>query len=242
MATGADFYDQESVFNTYTQGRQRSDNANDTLEQPIFMEMLGDFRDKSVLDLGCGDGGFGVELLANGARSYTGVEPSSNMFAAAQAHLQPVGGIVHHTTMEAWDYPAQAFDLVVSRLALHYVSEIEAVFRQVYQTLKPDGRIVFSVEHPVITSSNRGATQTGVHYDWIVDDYFVTGARDVLWMGSHVTMYHHTIEDFFGALQRTQFTVDQLRESRPRPEMFADDQLYARRTRIPLFLLLAAHK
>jgi SAM-dependent methyltransferase len=242
MANGADFYDQESVFEDYTRRRSRPDNPNDTIEKPIFMEMLGDFSGKAVLDLGCGDGGFGVELLAGGCGSYTGVEPSRNMVAAAQENLNPVGGTVHHSLMEGWDYPETTFDLVVSRLAIHYVSDIETVFQQVYRSLKPGGRFVFSVEHPVITSSNRGATQTGIHYDWVVDDYFTTGERDVLWMGSHVIKYHRTIEDYFTCSQRVGFTVELLRESRPRPEMFTDDDLYARRMRIPLFLLLAATK
>ena len=62
MTSGADFYDEAAVFDNYTQRRQRPDNPNDTIEKPIFMEMLGDFGDKTLLDLGCGDGAFGVEL------------------------------------------------------------------------------------------------------------------------------------------------------------------------------------
>ena len=144
--------------------------------------------------------------------------------------------------MEQWAYPAEAFDLVVLRLALHYVSEIAPLFEQVYRTLKPGGRFIFSVEHPVLTSSNRSATQSGTRYDWIVDDYFATGERNIAWMNSHVIKYHRTIEDYFGGLQRAHFIVDQLRESRPLPEMFSDKDLFARRMRIPLFLLLAARK
>jgi SAM-dependent methyltransferase len=242
MVNGVDFYDEEQVFAYYMQRRQRPDNPNDTIEKPIFMEMLGNYYGKVVLDLGCGDGGFGVELLAGGCHAYTGIEASVRMVALAQERLGLAGGIVHHDSIESWAYPEDAFDLVVSRLALHYTDHIEQTFAKLYSALKSGGRLVFSVEHPVLTSSNQSATASGRRYQWIVDDYFITGARNVAWMGSEVIKFHRTVEDYFSALQETGFTVEQLRESRPRRENFTDPDLYARRTRIPLFLFLAARK
>ena len=59
-------------------------------------------------------------------------------------------------------------------------------------------------------------------------------------MGSEVIQYHRTIEDYFVALQTAGFTIESLRESRPRPELFEDVELLARRNRIPLFIFFAA--
>ena len=58
-------------------------------------------------------------------------------------------------------------------------------------------------------------------------------------MGGTVRKYHRTVEDYFRALQEAGFVVEQLRESRPQREQFADAQIYERRRRIPLFLFLA---
>lgn len=60
---GTDFYDNDANFEKYMQRRQWQENANDTLEKPVIMELLGDISDRHILDLGCGDAGFGVELL-----------------------------------------------------------------------------------------------------------------------------------------------------------------------------------
>ena len=60
---GSDFYDNHSNFENYMQRRQGQENANDTLEKPVIWQLLGDVSDQLVLDLGCGDAGFGVELL-----------------------------------------------------------------------------------------------------------------------------------------------------------------------------------
>jgi SAM-dependent methyltransferase len=243
MTKGPDFYDEEAVFRYYTARRQSTANPspNDTMEKPVFMELLGDVRGKYVLDLGCGDGAYGVELIHSGA-TYTGIEASTRMIELAQPALEAAGGELHHTTIEAYNYPVEIYDLVISRLALHYVDGIEAIFRNVHQTLKAGGRFIFSVEHPVLTSCNRAATESGIRYDWIVDDYFDTGVREVTWMGSHVTKYHRTIEDFYLGLQRAGFEIETLREARPDAVMFTDPQLYARRKRIPLFLIMAARK
>lgn len=61
--SGPDFYDDNAVFDTYIHRRSRGDNPNDTLEKPIILELIGDITGKSVLDLGCGDGAMGHELL-----------------------------------------------------------------------------------------------------------------------------------------------------------------------------------
>ncbi len=77
---------------------------------------------------------------------------------------------------------------------------------------------------------------------WIVDDYFMTGKRDMLWLGQHVVKYHRTVEDYFALLQCEYFTVTHLRESRPMPHLFSDEALFRRRSRTPLFLFFAAQR
>jgi SAM-dependent methyltransferase len=242
MTRGPDFYDEEDVFAVYIQRRQRPDNPNDMLEKPILMDLLGNVHGKAIVDLGCGDARFGVELLAAGCASYTGIEASARMVALAQDHLKDGRGIIHQTGIEDWDYPPESFDQVVSRLALHYIADLEATFASIHQTLRRGGHFVFSAEHPVITSCNRAVEQTGIRQDWIVDDYFDEGQRNVNWLGSEVIKYHRTIESYFRGLQKAGLIIETLRESCPQPELFHDDALYARRKRIPLFLLMKAQR
>jgi SAM-dependent methyltransferase len=195
-----------------------------------------------VLDLGCGDAAFGRIVLAHGGSAYLGVEGSRNMGALARETLAGTSGQVQHCVIEDWEAPAAAFDLAVARLSLHYLADLAPVFAQVYKSLAAGGRFVFSVEHPVITSCDRGWPAGTLRQDWVVDDYFVTGARETAWMGGTVRKYHRTVEDYFRALQKAGFVVEQLRESRPLREHFADEQIFARRMRIPLFLFLAGRK
>jgi SAM-dependent methyltransferase len=163
------------------------------------------------------------------------------MVAAGRAALAGMRGEVVQASMETWEYPEAAFDLAVSSLALHYVPDLDGVMAGVARALVPGGRVVFSVEHPIITSCARGWTQPQ-RQDWIVDDYFVTGPRETTWLGGEVVRYHRTVEDYVTALQAAGFALDSLRESRPDPARFTDETEYTRRLRIPLFLFLAGHK
>lgn len=239
---GAEFYDDDAVFSTYARHRQRPDNPNNTLEKPVVFELLGSVVGQRVLDLGCGDALFGRELLAAGARRYVGVEGSRNMVAVAQQNLAGTGGEIIHNALEDWEFPSASFDLVVSRLALHYLADLDTLCAHVYASLVADGRFICSVEHPVITSCDRGWPEGTLRQDWVVDNYFDTGLRVTSWMGGVVQKYHRTVEDYFATFQRAGFIVEQLRESRPQREHFAEQATYERRKRIPLFLFIAGRK
>ncbi len=246
MTTGSEFYDTAHIFETYRKNRSRNNTPNETLEAPIIRNMVGDVTGQSVLDVGCGNGLYGKELLDNGAVQYTGLEPSQRMYDEAVAHLQDIdNATVHHVHAQDWTYPADTFDLVVSRLALHYIDDLSQMFTAFHTTLKSTGKLVFSVEHPVITSHNRSLEETGgKRLDWLVDNYFITGKREVNWLGGTVIKYHRTVADFFIMLQNAGFIIASLRESNPERENFPDDDdaLFQRRQRIPLFLCICAEK
>jgi SAM-dependent methyltransferase len=239
---GQTFYDDDAVFATYMQHRLRSDTPNDTLEKPILCELIGSVQHARILDLGCGDAGIGRDLLAAGAATYFGIDGSRRMIAAAERALAGTAGRVVLHAIEGWQYPRAAFDLVISRLAIHYIGDFPALCARVHETLIPGGRFIFSVEHPVITSCSRGWDSASPRQDWLVDDYFASGPRLTAWLGGTVQKYHRTVEEYFGMLQHAGFTVEQLRESRPRRDQFQDEATYERRRRIPLFLFLAGRR
>ena len=239
---GPALYDDDAIFNTYMARRRRADNPNDTLERPVILELVGDLKNRRILDLGCGDAAFGREALNKGCQTYVGIEGSRNMAKAAQQCLAGTIGQVVQATVEDWDYPTDAFDLVVSRLVFHYIKDVEAVFNQIHKSIIGGGRFVFSVEHPVITSCDRAWQGNGPRQDWVVDNYFNTGPRITSWMGGQVVKYHRTVENYFAGLQQAGFVVKSVREAAPQREWFEHNDTFQRRQRIPLFLIMASKK
>jgi ubiquinone/menaquinone biosynthesis C-methylase UbiE len=236
---GSDFYDNDTNFAKYMERRQWQENANDTLEKPVVCELIGEVNGNKILDLGCGDAKFAKDLFDLGCDEYVGIEGSSNMVQIASQSLDGFNAKVIQTTMEDWEYPHDTFDLVISRLAVHYIQDIDSLFQKIYQTLKPNGSLTFSVEHPVITSTLQ---PSGTRTNWIVDNYFIEGYREQQWLGGKVQKYHRSIEQYYRALQMAGFSIEHLRESTPQRNNFINEETYERRLRIPLFLFLSAKK
>lgn len=235
---GSEVYDEGDFFQQYSQKRSRSNAPNEILEYPIFKELAGMIEGKDILELGCGEGAYALELLEAGAQSYHGMDGSSRMIAAAQQKL--AGHTVHleQISLENFAFSPSRYDLIVSRLVFHYLADLEAVLVGIYRALRPGGTFVLSVEHPVITSCYKAYHNNNKRGEWIVDDYFVPGARTNIWLEKEVIKYHRTISEYFSLFTAAGFQLLDLQESKPRAALFADSQELERRSRIPLFLLM----
>ncbi|PGS46516.1 class I SAM-dependent methyltransferase [Bacillus sp. AFS041924] len=239
---GASVYDHNDFFSTYMKRRNRKDSPNNAIEGPIMNELISDFREKNILDLGCGDASFGKELLQLGAKSYTGVEGSKQMADVARSNLAGHNGTIHFETMEDYKYPIDTYGLVTSRFAFHYVSDIDILFQNIYRTLKENGRFVFSIQHPLTTASFASKQFGDKRGNWVVDDYFLEGERKEPWIDQTVVKYHRTIEQYFTKLRQAGFKVLDLREGTPIRENFSSEEEFSRRQRIPVVLVFSCVK
>lgn len=244
LVAGRSFYDDQRVFERYRRHRESGRlSPNYVMEEPAFLAELGSVEDMRVVDLGCGDASLGRMVLDLGCLSYLGIDASENMAAAARAALKDTDGEVRHGAIEDFSAPPNSFDLVVSCLALHYVEDLLGVLGACSRSLSPVGRILLKVLHPVITSHDARDSSDQPRSNWVVDDYFNRGPRQQNWLGADTTWHHRTIEDYVTALQGAGFRFTTLRECVPREELFEGDiREFARRRRIPLFLLLGGSK
>ncbi|MDR4442422.1 class I SAM-dependent methyltransferase, partial [Bacillus cereus] len=85
--------------------------------------------------------------------AYTGIEGSELMYEKAKKQIENKNGSVHLLNLKDYNYPTSTFDLVTSRVDLHYMEHLDAISQNVFQTLKTNGSFTVSVQHPVITSS-----------------------------------------------------------------------------------------
>ena len=239
---GSEVYDQEAFFQHYTARRERQESPNERIESPVFKELLGDVTGQAILDLGCGHGSFGNELLQQGCQSYHGVDGSKNMVNAANVNLEGTNSTIYHSSLESWDFPEESYDTVISRLVFHYIDDVQSIFNHVHATLKDEGRFVFSVQHPVLTSSIESAARSPKKSNWIVDEYFETGKRVEPWIEEEVVKYHRTVENYFRLLKKAGFSIEDIRECAPQREQFDSEEEYKRRKRIPLFLVFSCRK
>ncbi len=237
---GGSFYDAGEVASRYLTHRHDPDGSpNLVMEDPAMWSALGDASGIDVLDLGCGDGTFGTQLIAAGARSCLGIDDSSAMIERANAAADE-SLIFERAAIEAFEPGDRRFDVVTARMSLHYVADPSPVLAMARSALRPGGRLIISVVHPVITSHDNAPD--GPRTSWTVDNYFDQGPRERPWFDSTVTWHHRTIEAWVALVLDAGFTIDRLSECEPDPSRFLDadaDAELERRRRVPLMLLLA---
>ncbi|MYD87045.1 MAG: class I SAM-dependent methyltransferase [Acidobacteria bacterium] len=116
------------------------------VERYTLVELLGDLRGQTVLDLACGDGGYARECKRSGAASVTGVDISKEMIAMAEAEERkdPLGCRYVCEDAATFTLPTQV-DIVVAVYLLNYArtrTELDRFFRSSYRALRPGGRLV----------------------------------------------------------------------------------------------------
>lgn len=239
--TGGAFYN-EAVTAEYLAHRHGGIHSpNTVMEEPALLAAIGDLAGVELLDLGCGDGSFAEVALERGARSYTGIDASPSMIDTARRTVTDGRASFDCIAIEDFDPGSLTYDVVTSRMALHYVADLADALRRVHRSLHDGGRFVCTVVHPVISSHDN--PRPGSRSDWTVDRYFDDGPRQRLWFGREVTWYHRTIEQHVRALTGAGLRFDELSECAPNPALLADhpDELHRRR-RVPLILLLSGTK
>ena len=109
-----------------------------------FDNIINSWRDKTVLDLGCG-GGFMSEALANKGAKVIGVDPSEAAIAVAQDHAKGQGLAINYkvATGENIPLPDQSVDCVVCVDVLEHVAQLDRVLDEVHRVLRPGGMFLF---------------------------------------------------------------------------------------------------
>ncbi len=239
---GSSVYDEKDFLDNYLIRRSRKESPNNAIEKPIITELIGSVKGQDVLDLGCGDGLFGSELLNAGAATYTGIEGSKEMTLLAKGMTGQLGGNIRLEDLESFKADESQYDLIVSRFVIHYLSDINRLFEEIQKALRPGGKFVFTVQHPLTLSSFASKVQGARRGDWLVDDYFKEGERQEPWISKTVIKHHRTTETYFMALVEAGFKVTALKEGVPQETNFETAAEFERRQRIPLMLIFEAQK
>ena len=113
-------YDRKEFFEKYSQMERSVKGLEGAGEWHELQKLLPDFSGKRVLDLGCGFGWHCRYAVEKGASYVLGLDPSENMLARAREMTEDTRVEYRLQSMEEYEYPENAFDVVISSLALHY--------------------------------------------------------------------------------------------------------------------------
>lgn len=137
--TFADAYSTENESNLF----------NAYYERPAMLRLAGDVSGRRILDAGCGSGPLTAALRAGGA-DVTGFDGSAAMIELARQRLGTDSDLQVADLGAPLPFGDGEFDDVVASLVLHYLKDWTEPLAELRRVLKPGGRLILSVNHPVI--------------------------------------------------------------------------------------------
>ncbi len=240
-------FDNETFFNGYKALRDSDCNANDLIEQPAMRKLLPDLNRKTVLDLGCGYGHNCVDFVNRGADKVVGIDISEKMLSVAKeesAHSK-----IEYRSMSMTDILklGETFDFIYSSLAFHYVEDFDTFAKDMYSVLNIGGQLLFSQEHPIITSTIDGAghfnkNENGEKVSYTFSNYNQPGERRIHWYVDGVVKYHRTFSNIINALAKAGFVIEEVCEPTPEEWVIEKVPTWIKEYIKPNFLIIKAKK
>ena len=117
-------------------------------ERPATLALAGDVVGRRILDAGCGSGPLSAALRDRGA-IVTGFDKSAAMVELARRRLGPDADLRVADLAAPLPFPDGAFDDVIASLVLHYLEDWTAPLAELRRVLRPGGRLIASVDHPL---------------------------------------------------------------------------------------------
>lgn len=117
--------------------------------RPAVLDLLGDVAGHRILDAGCGSGPLVADLEERGA-SVAGFDASPAMIHLARQRLGEEADLKVADLTLPLPYGDDTFDDALAVLVLHYLEDWSQPLAELRRVLKPGGRLVVVVNHPVI--------------------------------------------------------------------------------------------
>ncbi|MGE5400755.1 MAG: SAM-dependent methyltransferase, partial [Ignavibacteriales bacterium] len=77
---------------------------------------------------------------------------------------------------------------------------------------------------------------------WPVDNYFIEGSREAVFLGQKITKYHRTLTTYINSLISNGFIIKKVIEPLPSQEMLKKNEAMREEFRRPMMLIISANK
>ncbi len=203
-------------------------------EHPAMRAQLGPVKGLRVVDAGCGPGFLTRYLLDQGAAEVAAFDISPAMIEMARERLGERAGLFVADLARPLPFLASGhFDLVASSLAIDYVRDWSVPLAEFRRVLKPGGRVVMSVQHPMGAYKwYRPPSAFGVHLCEATWKGF--GGTPVI-----VPDYYRSFSEIIRPILAAGFLLRDLKETQPVPELEAiNPRKYQEGMVSPTFIVL----
>ena len=150
----------------YERARSREDSLDRLVEWPAQRDLLGDVTGRSVLDVGCGNGGKLAELVAGGAAASVGVDISGNFLNAPPPGLELIQGDLNELDRIP-GLAGRTFDRILFLQSFGYAKDPVRTLQAARVMLANDGFILLTRTQPIryaLERAEQNGTSLGEEY------------------------------------------------------------------------------
>ncbi|SDM57103.1 class I SAM-dependent methyltransferase [Allokutzneria albata] len=186
--------------------------------RPAIVDLAGDVAGRHVLDAGCGSGPLFESLRERGA-IVTGFDSSATMVELARRRLGEDAALQVADISRPLPYPDSAFDDVIVSLVLHYLEDWSAPLAELRRVLKPGGRLILAVNHPILYKMINPESPYFSTFQW-TEEHTFNGRKAAL------TYWHRPLHAMTDAFTAAGFRTAVISEPPVAPgahELFAEE-------------------
>ncbi len=210
---------------------------------PLAAEHLAGAAD--VLDVGTGEGQIARLAVTGGARRVVGIDPTWNQVVEAGRR----GGGVGYARADAAGLPFadHSFDAVVACLVFEHIREVDRAIAEVARVLRPGGRFLFFLNHPLLQTPNSGWIDDQIldppEQYWRIGPYLIEDeSLQEVEKGVFIPFVHRPLSRYVNAMADAGLTIAHMDEPAPPPGFLARAYEYVEAASIPRLLFLRAEK
>jgi SAM-dependent methyltransferase len=150
----------------YERARAREDSLDRLVEWPAERDILGDVTGRSILDLGCGNGGKLAELVRDGAVASAGVDIGGNFIASPPTGVELIRGDLSNPDLLP-ELRDRTFDRILFLQSFGYAKNPVHTLRAARAMLNQDGFILLTRTQPIryaLERAEQNGTTLGEEY------------------------------------------------------------------------------
>ena len=213
-----------------------------------LLHLLGDVRGQRILELGCGGGQCCIAFAKRGALA-VGLDISDEQigFARTLAAQEEIDvAFIRGSATQLTDFQASAWDIVFSIYTFPYIDDMPRCLAECSRGLRPGGRLLFSLDHPIRDCFFDGEEEEVAVYP--VRNYFDNSPMQWTFADTGVRMQsrHYTVAQWLELLQTSGFRLQRLLEPLPPTglldELWPLDSAYAPLRNLPQTIIFVAEK
>ena len=186
------------------------------------LHLFGDVRNKSLLEIGCGNGHSLKYVSDKGASELWGMDISPMQIERTKEYLTSYGinaNLVCSSMESECDIPKGHFDFVYAIYAIGWTTDLNKTIRQICSYLKTGGTFIFSWSHPIhkcVSQENGKMIFDNSYFD---ESWYSAPMED-----KEIMLSNRKLSTYINALAQNGFMIEQLIEEND-DDMFSENSV-----------------